>query len=262
MAQRTRNSARRATPVLVSAVLGFTVLGLTVLGLTGCGAGADASGADAMAELTSQVKEQQRLSKALLDSLDRIERTLDGHTQDIDRLSRDRVATELAAVSVAARPTEDAAAAAADAAPVAGLDVAALLETEDGQAAVEKAMAVVQQKRDAERRERWVGAMVDRFAADANLSDAQTDDMRRIVSGSFKKIGELWSGMRGGDGVTAGERTLQREEAMLKVEEIRQETNDEVKAVLSPDQYALYEEQAARMRGFGGGRGMRGRGGR
>ena len=57
----------------------------------------------------------------------------------------------------------------------------------------------------------------DRFAADANLTDVQTNDMRRVVGSSFKKMGEVWSGMRGSD-LSAEERAMQREEAMVKMD--------------------------------------------
>jgi chromosome segregation ATPase len=241
----------------------FAALALTgLLVIGGCDAQATDS-SEQLASLTKEVKESQRLNQALLDRIDRLERTIDGHTQDIDVLSRDvlsrgRVAKELAAAEVA--PTDEGVDEALAATTVASSDIAKMLESEDGRAAVEKAMAAVQEKRDAERRERWVGAMVDRFAADANLTAPQTEDMRRITASSFKKIGELWSGMRGGD-ATPEERAMQREEAMIKMAEIRQETNDEVKAVLSTDQYAIYEEQMSRMRGGFGGGGRRGGGG-
>ena len=230
----------------------FAALAVAGLGLVlgGCDAGGDSS-KDDVASLTREVKEHQRLNKALMERIDRLERKIDGHTEDIDRLSRHRVSAELAAADVAeTSATEEAAAAAPDG----SLDIARLLETEDGQAAVEKAMAVVQERREAERRERWVGAMIDRFAVDANLSDAQADDMRRIVTDGFRRIGDLWSVTR--DGEQSPEvRAIQREEAMVKMEEIRQQTNDEVKAILSPDQYVIYEEQSARMRSWGRGGG-------
>ena len=233
----------------------FAALGLAgvLLVTSGCTDTGGAPGED-FAALTKEVKESQRLNKALLDRLDRLERKIDGHTQDIDRLSRQRVANELAAVDVAEIGSDEGSEASLASAlgGDVGVDVAGLLDSESGRAAVEKAMAAVQEKRDSERRERWVGAMVDRFATDANLSSAQTQDMRRITTESFKKIGELWSGMRGD--ATPDERAMQREEAMVKMEEIRQATNEEVKAVLSADQYTLYEEQVSRMRGgFGGG---------
>lgn len=233
----------------------FAALVVAGLGLAlgGCGAGGGDSAKDDVAALTREVKEQQRLNKALMERIDRLERKIDGHTEDIDRLSRHRVSAELAAADVA-EPAAPEAAAALGAASGGSLDIARLLETEDGQAAVEKAMAVVQERREAERRERWVGAMIDRFAVDANLSDAQADDMRRIVTDSFRRIGDLWSVMR--DGEQSPEvRAIQREEAMVKMEEIRQQANDEVKAILSPDQYVIYEEQSARMRNWGRGGG-------
>ena len=47
---------------------------------------------------------------------------------------------------------------------------------------------------------------------------------------------------------------MARQDAMTKMEEIRSETDMEVKAILNSAQYDMYEEQAARMgRGWGGG---------
>jgi hypothetical protein len=235
-------------------------LALGALALTTAGCDGQGVSGEEIAELTREVKEQQRLNTALMDRLDRMERTLNGHTEDIDLLSRQRVASELASADVAETAGGDAGEAAPAASAMGGDDaIAKLLETEDGQAAVEKAMAAIQERRDAERRERWVNSMVDRFATDANLTDVQTNDMRRVVGSSFKKMGDVWSGLRGND-LSAEERAMQREEAMVKMEEIRQETDEEVKAILTTDQYTIYEEQSARMRNWGrGGGGRRGR---
>lgn len=257
-------SVTKMRGIFAPASAAVALLGVLALSLTGCD-GQGGATADEVASLAQEVKEQQRLNKALMDRLDRLERKIDGHTQDIDMLSRQRVAADLAAADVAETDEEPGSASSA-ATAVANLgaagDVARLLETEAGRAAVEQAMAAVQEKRDAERRERWVGAMIDRFAADANLTDVQTDDMRKVVSASFEKIGELWSGMRSDGDVSAEVRAIQREEIMVQMEEIRVQTDDEVKAILTPDQYAIYEEQSARMRNWGRGGGGRGRGGR
>lgn len=230
--------------------------------VTACGASADDAGDDALASLTREVREQRRQNEALIARIDRLERRIDGHSQDLDRLSRTGVEAALKAADVAPASEDDPEGAVGTGTPAPVAEkLAELLETEDGQAAVEKAMAAIQERRDAERRERWIGSMVDRFATEANLTDAQSRDVRQLMTRSFKQIGEVWSGIRDAD-VSDDQRAILREEAMVKMEEIRQQTSEEMKAVLTSDQFAIYEELSGRMRGFGGRGGDRGGRGR
>jgi len=222
---------------------------------------AEDNAAKSMAQLVDEVKQAQQLNKQMATRMDRLERKFDGFRQDIDRLGREKLVEALDIQNAAGEAAPDGEAAMAEAAAMGGGDLAAALDTEDGRAAVEKAMQAIQQKRDGDRRERMVSGMIDRFAEQANLSPAQTEDMSRILGDSFKQIGDVWSNMRGGGDMSADERATLREDNMARMEEIRVASDDKVKAVLNVDQYSIYEEQAQRLRGWGGRSGRSRRGG-
>jgi hypothetical protein len=213
----------------------------------------------AMAKLVDEVREAQRLNGQLVERLDRLERKMDGFRQDVDRLGREKIVEALDIQNAAAEGAAEGEAALGEASAMGGDELAAMLASEDGKAAVAKAMEAIEQKRNDERRDRMVSAMVDRFAEQANLSAAQTEDVSRILGDSMKKIGDVWSSMRSMGEMTPEQRATLREENMMKMEEIRLATDDEMKAVLDSSQFGIYEEQAQRMRGFGGRRGGGGR---
>jgi len=198
---------------------------------------------ETVAQLTKDLNAAQRVNKQMAERIDRLERKMDGFRQDVDRLGRERHAEALddqdAATATAAEEPAQAAASA-----MGGAGLTAVLESDEGQAAVAKAMQAIQEKRDGERRQRMVSGLVDRFAQEANLSEAQTVDV-------FRDAGDL----------SAEGRASLRDENMAKMEDIRTATDDEMKAVLNADQFSIYEEQAQRMRGFGG-RGRSGGGSR
>ncbi len=233
------------------------------LAIGGCGEQDSAAASPEIIKLRTDLKESQRRHAQVIDRLDKFERRLDGMTQDIDRLSHQRVKADLASATAAVDTDETGAAASMGdpTAPAAPDELIELLQSEQGQELVAGAMKALEARRDEERRERMVGAMVDRFAEMANLTPQQNGDVTRIVGDSFRKMGDVWSSMRDAGDLTAEERTAARDENMVKMEEIRQATNDEMKAVLNSEQYAIYEEQANRMRGFGGGGTRRGGGG-
>lgn len=250
---RTRTSTLAISGLLCAAAL---------LALPGC----DDDGAP---ELQSTVDE---LRKDLLDAkkererltakLDRMERRLAGYAQDIDRLQVQGIAG-LERAEVAGESGEGTGDAAVDASVDASVDATAaaniekLLESEGGRQAMEKAMEAIREKRDNERRQRMVEGMVDRFAEQADLTPDQTERLSQIMGKRFEGMRQIWSALRDGGDVSREERAVMREEAMVKMEELRVELDDEVKSVLNADQYSLYQEQADRMRGWGGG----GRGG-
>ncbi len=231
--------------------------GAVALSLPACGNTDNAGLEQALRDLRTEVQDGRDDNKQLSQRLERIERRMDGYGKDIDNLSRTPIeAAALRAVDVPELSGDEAAAlAASGGVPVASNDnLKGLLESEQGREAVESAMKSIQEKRDSERRERWVSSMIDRFAADANLTPDQSDKMQSIMGGSFKRMGEVWQNMRGGADQTPEQRAQVREDNLAKMEEIRLETDDEVKAVLNSEQMLLYEEQSARFRGFGGGR--------
>jgi len=220
-----------------------------------CNDAADGGG-DAMAELTKEVKEARRLNERMSTRIERIEKKMDGFRQDVDRLGREKITAVLDVQNAAEEAGTDEAASFAAASAMGGPGLAAALNSDEGLAALAKAVQSIEDKRNTDRRQRMVSGMVDRFAQEANLSPAQTEDVNRILGESMKKIGGVWSSFRDAGGLSADERAAMRDDNMAKMEEIRGATNDEMKGVLNADQYSLYEEQAQRMRGgFGGGRG-------
>ncbi len=241
------------------------LLCLTALVAAGCDGSSDAASGKDVADLRSELREAQRQSKLMGERLERMEKRMEGYAQDVDALRRDHMAgmRTRADVAPAAAPSE-AAAAAPDDAPAAASPttdaISRYLETESGQAAVSRALEAVQERQNADRRERMVDMLLDRFAQEADLTSTQRDDMRKILSRSFEQSAAIWQSMRdGGADMTPEERAAQRDANVAKMQEIRTATDDEVKAVLNSEQYGLYEQQSQRLRGaFGGDRGAGG----
>lgn len=229
---------------------------LLLVSVAACGGPGTGSGED-VAALRKEVKELRKDVEAAQKDAKRSERQLASLQDQLADVRRDMLSAPDAVV--VAEPTlsdesgeAEAVAAVAGAAPEAVVEA---LATEEGRKAIETALAEVNRRRDEERRERWVGSMIDRFAADAQLTPEQTVQMKDIVGGSFDKIREVWSGMRDMGGATPEERAVARQEAMAKMEDIRLETDDQVKAILNSAQYDQYVESSEAMRrGFGGGR--------
>ncbi len=242
------------TKSTASRTLGALVLVTSLFAVPACTDGGDGGSSETIAALRTEVQEAQRLNEQMAERMERFERKMDGFRQDVAVLGRARVEVTRELATATAEAATEAEAGLAAASAMGGDELAAALSTEDGRAAVEKAMSAIEAKRSSERRQRMVSGMVDRFAEQANLSPAQVVDMNRIVGDSFSKIGAVWSSMRGATNMSAEERTTLREDNMMKMEEIRTATSEEAKGVLDADQFAIYEEQAQRMRGFGGGR--------
>lgn len=236
------------------------VLPLLFVGLAACAEpGSDSSAA--VKELKSQVKELQSELDATAKAAKRTDRQLKGLQDDFadfrqKTMKANSVVAAAGDADLAEATDEGGSTVAAIEGAVAGAPEAIVdaLQTDEGKQAIKQALAEANEQRDQERRQRWVDGMIDRFATDAQLTDDQTVQMKDIVAKSFTRIGELWSGMRDMGDATPEERAMARQDAMTKMEEIRSETDMEVKAILNSAQYDIYEEQAARMgRGMGGG---------
>ncbi len=248
------------------------VLALVLAGTVGCGEDERVSQqATKIGELSTQVDDLMTAKAELAKQIDRNARLMRGLSDDIISL-REELNERGALSGSAASMAEDEAASAAgmggagdgteESGVTAALDadgdeIVDALNTEDGQKVLEKAMDKMRQRRDSERMDRMVSGMVDRFAEKANLSADQKERMSGIVSDSMGKIRDVWSGMRDARDLSPEAMTQLREDNMAKMGEIREATNEEVKLVLSSDQYLIYEEEQSRMRGFGGGGGGR-----
>jgi uncharacterized membrane protein YgcG len=142
-------------------------------------------------------------------------------------------------------------------------ELEALLSTDAGRTVFEGAMRRVEQKRDEERSARMVTGLVDAFAQRANLTPEQSEQMKKVVGKTFTEIGALWRTSGEGE-MTPEQRAQKRQEVFAKAEEIRKTTEEEVKTILNVEQFEMFQQESARMRGFidGGAGGFGGRGGR
>lgn len=227
--------------------------------------------------LDSQVKKLEAEREKLLARLDTAERRMTGLQEDLLAVRRsaeaagavasaasEKAAGEVAGAPVAAPPGVPAPGSKDDPRTVqAAQELAALLASETGTAVFEGALRRVEQKRDEERGARMVAGMVDAFAQRANLTPQQSEQMRKIVGKTMTDIGSLWRSMGDGD-LTPEERAAKRQETFAKAEEIRKSTEDEVRNVLDAQQFEMFQQESARMRGFlggGPGGGFGGRGG-
>ena len=131
-------------------------------------------------------------------------------------------------------------------------ELAEYFATDEGRTVFEAAMKSYEGKREEERSARMVKGMIDAFSQKANLSREQTASMEKIVSKAFTEIGTLFRTMRDSD-MTPEERAVKRTETVAKVEDVRRQTEDEVKGILDATQFELYQQESARMRGFMGG---------
>lgn len=238
---------------------------LVAVAAAGCG---DAAG---MAQLDTQMGELAESHKRLEAENVDLERRLDGTERRLAGLVTDVASvrgemhnrTNAVTASLAAEGAEGAeepgavAASAEDSA-----EMAEFLKSDEGQQVLDKVMADAQQRRDQERRSRWVGDMVDRFATDNNLNENQTTRLKDLHTKMFSNMRDTFSALRDMGDATPEERAIAREEAMAQVTDARDQLTDDVKLILDQDQFAAYEEMGSRFGGFGGGRGGRGGGSR
>jgi outer membrane murein-binding lipoprotein Lpp len=259
---------RTKTAPILAAALALPAL------LAGCDDGARVDSIEGeVTELRSQVKKLEGERDKLAARLENAERRMGGLQEDLlaVRKSADAAGVAAAAAGAKEEPAVVAGApvAAAPGAPAlkgdpktvqAAQDLANLLASDAGRTVFEGAMRQVEQKREEERGARLATGLVDAFAQRANLSPQQTEQMRKIVGKSISDIGAVWRSMNDGE-LTPEERATKRQEAFAKTEEIRKTTEDEVKGVLDAQQFEMFQQESARMRGFMGGGGPGGRGG-
>ena len=98
--------------------------------------------------------------------------------------------------------------------------------------------------------------VLDSLAEDQGLNDWQRTEMEKILEKRREVMGTFFRTMMSGGGEEPVDFTKLREEA----ERVRKETDEEIKNILTPDQYKVYEDSGLnRMRGpMGGGRGAGG----
>lgn len=241
---------------------------------TGCG---DLGDADGVASDVAKLRERARSAEAerdrLASRLDLVERRIAGLQADLAQTRSD--AQEAAAAAAEARSGAPAAETGTPpAAPLAQGDpriaqsakeLSELLASDEGRAVFDQALAAYEARREQDRGSRMATDLVTAFAQKANLSVQQKDSMMKIVSTAMSDMGVLFRTLRD-DTATPEERSAKRQEAIVKMQEISQRTDDEVKGILDAAQWDTYQQERGRMRGFlggaGGGMGGGGAGGR
>ena len=204
-----------------------------------------------VAALRGDLQRREREDAKLREQIVQLERRLSA--MQSDRLRPGRAAPESAAA--------DGAGAAADAAPVAAPGspdaatgsapveasplaqaVRTYLSSDEGRKAVTVAIKAAQDQADQERMARATDMMLARFAKEANLSDGQVKQVRDIVDRAQTQMREAFAAVRDASAdLTPEQRDQLRQQAGTKTAEIRQRTDDDVKAVLSTSQFEVYQ---------------------
>jgi hypothetical protein len=98
--------------------------------------------------------------------------------------------------------------------------------------------------------------MLNRLAKENGLNDWQRTEMERLLERRRAAIGEFFRSMFGGEGGEGGQ-PVDMSQIRKKIEDVQRETDEEIKTVLTPDQYEAFQSDEANRRGgpFGGGRG-------
>jgi chromosome segregation ATPase len=231
-----------------------TTLILFGLAAAGCG-GAELTVVEtSVAELKVEVNRLDNENNELRRRLDGAERRLGGLSTDLTTVRNALAERGRATVGAESAPEGADVATGEGALAAASPELKQLLESEEGQKVLGEIVKKQRETQDAERRGRWVGSMVDRFAEEANLNADQTERLKDLHSKMMGDMRDAFTGMRDMGGSTE-DRELARAEAMAQVGVVREKLMEDVKLVLDVDQYALYEEQASRFGrgGFGGG---------
>jgi chromosome segregation ATPase len=251
------------------------VLALPLAALAACAESADTSGlekqvADLRADLQKTRTEKEKLEK----QIEAQARRIDGLAQDVSNVRGRAMDVQLASSkgeAHAATPADGDPAAPA-AAPSAGatapeggavlspqaVGVRDYLATEDGKKTLQTAIDADREARNREQQKRQIDGMIDRFAKTAQLTEDQTKRMKEIMGSAQAARTDMWSSIRElGPDATPEQRTEAREAMVAKTDELRKQTDDQVKAVLSSTQYEQYQQEQdklrAGLRGFGGG---------
>lgn len=230
-------------------------------------------------DLRAEVARIEEDRRQLASKLDQAERKLAGQAEDLALLHKEMAELRGRPRNVGGTDASGAATAGGEgpsgtssggAAPVDPEEAKALdayFASEHGRKTIDAALVAAEQRREEQRWNERINAMLDQFAQKAGLRPDQVESMRKIAGRTSAEIRGIWAGMRNPD-LTADERTAQRQEAMAKMLEIQTRQDEEVKGVLDASQFQMYQEDSARLRGmFGGGggggpdRGFGGRGG-
>lgn len=135
--------------------------------------------------------------------------------------------------------------------------IAGYLSTEAGKKVLAAAIQADRDARSKEQAQRQVEGAVDRFAKIANLTDDQTKRMKELMNKQAEELRDIFATARDlPPDATQQQRDDLRKQNVAKADEIRKETDDSLKTLLSQTQYEQYSDEAERMRaglrGFAG----------
>lgn len=258
-----RTSRRPAAAFLV--VAAAVAAAGAALAAAGCGDAGQVQGLEHdLADLQAKSKKLEVERDRLASRLDNAERRMAGMQEDLMQVRKDALAAAASAAAAApaeAPKTDDGSLAGAPPAVLkldpqvgaAAKELAEYFATPDGSKVFDIAMKAYEAKQQEERGARMAKGMIDVFAQRANLTPQQAASMEKIVGRSMSQIGDVWRSLRDADGGTPEERAARRTEAVAKTDEIRRQTEEEVKNVLDNTQFDLFQQEANRMRGMMGG---------
>ncbi len=120
--------------------------------------------------------------------------------------------------------------------------LSAVLASESGEKLIGAAIAGHQYRQETERRQRMATAAIAVFAEKAGLAEAPTKELTAIILDSASEIRSVWASMRSGTGGPDMGRRVQ--ENIARTRELRDAANEKARMVLSPDQFATFEDEA------------------
>jgi hypothetical protein len=207
-----------------------------------------------VAELRTQLQRTQQTAEKQREQITTLERRIAGLAEDVARVhkaSADVVAAaaakqEAATATNAAGDTAAANTAAGAVAAVSAPAMKAFFESEEGRKTFAAALKVQQDEADKERSARAVDSLLARLAKDANLTEDQSKKMKDILGRGAAQLTELRQSLQGGAGFADPD-------VRQKFTDLRTNTDNEVKAVLSQTQFDTYQKSMTGvLGGFGG----------
>lgn len=241
-------------------------LAAALAALSACDSGGDADLRKDVDGLKADVQRMQQADEKRDAAVAAQGRRLDGLASDVTTsrgIAADvkaAVPHEAAAAAApdAGAPADATAAAAAPLSPTQIATIRSFLSTDEGKKVLEEAVQSEREARDRERARRLSDSMVERFAKSATLTDDQTKRMKDVMSKQAEALRTMWSNVRElPPDAPSEQREALRQQNLEKTEQLRKDTDDQVKTILSQTQYEQYRQQQTRLRGATDGTGAR-----
>lgn len=247
-----------------TAIRSLFVLALAASSLAACSA-ENSANEKAVADLRADLQRAQKDADKQHEQIANIERKLAGMAEDL--ASMRKTTMDVAAASTGKAQGANATNGAADpagATPGDGASAGAVVvdaqkmktffDSEEGKKTFAAAMKAAQDQQAQEQAKRAVDGLLARLAKDANLTDDQQKKMKDILDRGAAQLSELRQSIQGGAG-------FGDPEVRQKFVDLRTNTDNEVKTVLSQSQFDTYQKSMTGVLGGFGGFGGRPRGG-